>query len=91
MALSTASETFSGKLTLIPQPEISYRGQERVNRLGFSVPSDFKLFDPEKNPDGLINLGTAENSLLSETLLKVLLLLKCTGFPMLFAILLVYS
>lgn len=75
MTLSTASETIGSKWTLAPQPEISYRGQERVNRLGFSVPSDFKLFDPGKNPDGLINLGTAENSLLSETLLKVLFLL----------------
>lgn len=58
--------------------QLSSRGQERVDRLGsFASPksnailSEFKLFDAEKNPDGLINLGTAENSLLSERLLKV--------------------
>ncbi len=51
----------------------SSRGQERVNRLGYTNYLNHpKNYDKEKNPEGLINLGTAENSLLSEKLLEVL-------------------
>ncbi|KAF8919899.1 PLP-dependent transferase [Mucidula mucida] len=50
-------------------PALSQRGQERLTQLGSVSPFTEGYYDPKTNPNGLINLGTAENSLLSNELL----------------------
>ncbi len=52
-------------------PALSQRGQERLTQLGSVSPFTEGYYDPKTNPNGLINLGTAENSLLSNELLDV--------------------
>ncbi|KAG8731402.1 hypothetical protein FRC10_001767, partial [Ceratobasidium sp. 414] len=62
---------FDGSLGLTP-PALSGRARNYVNLL--KKPSDFawkgELYDKEKNPDGIIKLSTAENSLLTMELLE---------------------
>ncbi|KAF9051098.1 PLP-dependent transferase [Hymenopellis radicata] len=50
-------------------PALSQRGQERFTQLGSVPPFTEGYYDSKTNPSGLINLGTAENSLLSNELL----------------------
>lgn len=50
-------------------PRLSKRGQERV-----SIPADFsdvKWYDKVLNPQGMINLASAENTLMVEEILEV--------------------
>lgn len=55
--------------TTMPGPSLSDRGRTRAS-IPLSYTTD-KFYDKELNPQGLINLGTAENTLMSEELLKV--------------------
>ncbi|KAF9042682.1 PLP-dependent transferase [Rhodocollybia butyracea] len=59
-----------------PSATLSSRGQERLDRVQAYYATNLlpvqKNYDKDKNPEGLINLGTAENSLLSDKLLELI-------------------
>lgn len=57
-------------------PAISHRAQDILLALGPIDPLKEGYYDEKTNPTGLVNLTTAENSLMSQEVLKVGLLMS---------------